>query len=126
MDIIKNTLNIHIRHLRQSTIEHIRNVCKIEHTNDDELYISLEDVERYISRNDMDLMNDLRALVEFAKFMNCDAIHLFAQGKVLAFLTHYLTYKCDNAENANETVELAYYGSGLMYKKNITKGKEGN
>ena len=119
MDIIKNTLNISIRHLRPSTIEHVKNACKIKRSTENELYVSLVDVERCVKQNDMDLMNDLRALISFAKFMNCDAIYLCAQGKVLDFLTHYQHYEyCDHGEDG-DTIELAYYGNGLMYRKKI-------
>lgn len=108
MDIIKNTLYISIRHLRDSTIKYIRQSCGIETSDNNELYITLDDVERYFNNEDMRNLNDLRAIVDFAKFMKCDSIHLSQQGHTLSFLTHYQNYRA---------IELAYYGNGLMYKR---------
>ncbi|MBQ8626644.1 MAG: hypothetical protein IJ419_10840 [Agathobacter sp.] len=112
MSFIKKTLSISTKHLSKNTIDALRQVANAKKTDENDFTIPACD--KYFA--DWLGFGDLRAIISFAKCMDCEDIHIHKDGEMLPFLMTFQGVPRD-VDDTSMTLEFAYYGDNLAYKR---------
>lgn len=114
MGFIKKTLSVSIKHLSKTTTDALRKSEAAKDSNGNEFFIKTDD--KYFSN--WGSLNDLQAIIYFAQCVECDSIHIHKAGEVVPCLMQYVHHPRE-VDGKDATLELAYYGGGLVYQKMV-------